>query len=241
MKKFLKILLIALACLNLANAKSLKVGTNASFPPFEFVDKNSQIVGFDMDLLDAVSKKVGFEYEIVNMGFDGLIPALKSGKIDMIAAGMSATEQRRKAADFTKPYYSTENVFLKKTDNDSIKSKDDIKGKIVSTQLGTVQEIAMRELKDIKVSTMKDPFNVIMALKNGKVDVVVFDSSVAYGYLKENPDLAPFHTEPDGSDGFSFAFNKGKQDELINKFNNAIEELKADGTYDKILVKYDLK
>lgn len=241
MKKFLKILLIALACLNLANAKSLKVGTNASFPPFEFVDKNSQIVGFDMDLLDAVSKKVGFEYEIVNMGFDGLIPALKSGKIDMIAAGMSATEQRRKAADFTKPYYSTENVFLKKTDNDSIKSKDDIKGKIVSTQLGTVQEIAMRELKDIKVSTMKDPFNVIMALKNGKVDVVVFDSSVAYGYLKENPDLVPFHTEPDGSDGFSFAFNKGKQDELINKFNNAIEELKADGTYDKILVKYDLK
>lgn len=241
MKKFLKILLIALACLNLANAKSLKVGTNASFPPFEFVDKNSQIVGFDMDLLDAVSKKVGFEYEIVNMGFDGLIPALKSGKIDMIAAGMSATEQRRKAADFTKPYYSTENVFLKKTDNDSIKSKDDIKGKIVSTQLGTVQEIAMRELKDIKVSTMKDPFNVIMALKNGKVDVAVFDSSVAYGYLKENPDLVPFHTEPDGSDGFSFAFNKGKQDELINKFNNAIEELKADGTYDKILVKYDLK
>ena len=241
MKKFLKILLVVLACLNLANAKSLKVGTNASFPPFEFVDKNSQIVGFDMDLLDAISKKVGFEYEIVNMGFDGLIPALKSGKIDMVAAGMSATEQRRKAADFTNPYYSTENVFLKKADNDSIKSKEDIKGKIVSTQLGTVQEIAIRELKDIKVSTMKDPFNVIMALKNGKVDVAVFDSSVAYGYLKENPDLVAFHTEPDGSDGFSFAFNKGKQDELINKFNNAIEELKADGTYDKILVKYDLK
>lgn len=241
MKKFLKILLVVLACLNLANAKSLKVGTNASFPPFEFIDKNSQIVGFDMDLLDAISKKVGFEYEIVNMGFDGLIPALKSGKIDMVAAGMSATEQRRKAADFTKPYYSTENVFLKKADNDSIKSKEDIKGKIVSTQLGTVQEIAMRELKDIKVSTMKDPFNVIMALKNGKVDVAVFDSSVAYGYLKENPDLVAFHTEPDGSDGFSFAFNKGKQDELINKFNNAIEELKADGTYDKILEKYDLK
>lgn len=241
MKKFLKFLLIMLTCLNLANAKSLKVGTNASFPPFEFVDKNSQIIGFDMDLLDAISKKIGFEYEIINMGFDGLIPALKSGKIDMVAAGMSATEQRRKAADFTNSYYSTENVFLKRVNDESIKSKEDIKGKIVSTQLGTVQEIAMRELKDIKVSTMKDPFNVIMALKNGKVDVAVFDSSVAYGYLKENPDLVAFHTEPDGSDGFSFAFNKGKQDELINKFNNAIEELKADGTYDKILVKYDLK
>lgn len=241
MKKFLKILLVVLACLNLANAKSLKVGTNASFPPFEFVDKNSQIVGFDMDLLDAISKKVGFEYEIVNMGFDGLIPALKSGKIDMVAAGMSATEQRRKAADFTNPYYSTENVFLKKADNDSIKSKEDIKGKIVSTQLGTVQEIAMRELKDIKVSTMKDPFNVIMALKNGKVDVAVFDSSVAYGYLKQNPDLVAFHTEDDGSDGFSFAFDKGKHSELLAKFNQAIDELKADGIYDKILEKYELK
>ncbi len=241
MKKFLKILLVVLACLNLVNAKSLKVGTNASFPPFEFVDKNSQIVGFDMDLLDAISKKVGFEYEIVNMGFDGLIPALKSGKIDMVAAGMSATEQRRKAADFTNPYYSTENVFLKKVDNDSIKSKEDIKGKIVSTQLGTVQEIAMRELKDIKVSTMKDPFNVIMALKNGKVDVAVFDSSVAYGYLKQNPDLVAFHTEDDGSDGFSFAFDKGKHSELLAKFNQAIDELKADGIYDKILEKYELK
>lgn len=241
MKKFLKFLLIMLACLNLANAKSLKVGTNASFPPFEFVDKNSQIVGFDMDLLDAISKKIGFEYEIINMGFDGLIPALKSGKIDMVAAGMSATKQRRKAADFTNSYYSTENVFLKRANDESIKSKEDIKGKIVSTQLGTVQEIAMRELKDIKVSTMKDPFNVIMALKNGKVDVAVFDSSVAYGYLKENPDLVPFHTEPDGSDGFSFAFNKGKHSDLIAKFNDAIDELKANGTYDKILVKYDLK
>lgn len=243
MKKFAKFLVATcvLVGANALNAEVIKVGTNANFPPFEYLDENNTVTGFDMELVDAVSKKVGFEYEIVNMGFDGLIPALKSGKIDMIASGMSATEARKKAADFTESYFVTENVFMKRKDNDAIKTKDDIKGKIVATQLGTVQEIAIRELKDIKVSTMEDPITVILALKNGKVDVAVFDTSVAYGYMKENPELAEFHKEADGSEGFSFAFNKGKKTELVAKINEALKELKSDGTFDKLLEKYNLK
>lgn len=243
MKKFAKFLVAAcvLVGANALNAEIIKVGTNANFPPFEYLDENNKITGFDIELVDALSKKIGFEYEIVNMGFDGLIPALKSGKIDMIASGMSATEARKKAADFTDSYFLTENVFMKRAEDKTINSKDDIKGKSVGTQLGTVQEIAIRELKDIKPVTMEDPITVILALKNGKIDVAVFDTSVAYGYIRQNPEIVEFHKEPDGSDGFSFAFNKGKKTELVAKINEALKELKEDGTFDKLLDKYSLK
>ncbi|NLY04394.1 MAG: basic amino acid ABC transporter substrate-binding protein [Campylobacter sp.] len=243
MKKIAKFLMATcvLVGVNTLNAEMIKVGTNANFPPFEYMDENSQIAGFDIDLVDAISKKAGFDYELINMGFDGLIPALKSGKIDMVASGMSATEQRKKAADFSEPYFTTENVFIKQTNNTKILSKDDLQGKTVATQLGTVQEQTIRDLEGVIAATMKDPITVILSLKSGKVDAAIFDTSVAYGYLKQNPDLVEFHKEPDGSDGFSFAFDKDKKLELIAKINSALEELRNDGTYDALLEKYDLK
>lgn len=239
MKKMLKFLLVASACFGLnLNADVLKFGTNANYPPFEFIDTNSQIAGFDIDLLDELSKRIGFKYEIINMGFDALIPALKSGKINGAIAAMSATPERIKAVNFTKPYYKTENLFIKKADNNSIKSKSDIKN--IGVQLGTVQEIAAREIKTAKTMAVKDIFAAIMALKNGKLDAVLVDTSIGYGYLRKNPDLAEFIKEPDGSEGFSIAFDKDKQKELIEKIDAEIENMKKDGTYDKILQKFEL-
>lgn len=243
MKQIIKYFLGALVLVSFSalNAQTIKIGTNANYPPFEYVDENSKIIGFDIELIDAISKKVGFDYEIVNMGFDGLIPALKSGKIDVIAAGMSATETRKKAVDFSDSYYVTENLFIKQKDDLKINSKDDLKGKTVGVQLGTVQEQAARELKGIKVFSIEDVFAAIMALKSGKIDAVLVDSSVGYGYLRKNDDIVEFYKEADGSEGFSFAFDKGKKTELVNKFNSALKELKEDGTYDKLLDKYELK
>ncbi|RAZ50834.1 basic amino acid ABC transporter substrate-binding protein [Campylobacter hyointestinalis subsp. lawsonii] len=222
-------------------ADVLKVGTNAAYPPFEFIDEQNKIAGFDMDLIDALSKKVGFEYKIVNMSFDGLIPALKAGKIDAVAAAMSATPERIKAVSFTKPYYTTENLFIKQAKNGDLTSKQNLEGKKIAVQLGTVQEIAARTIKGVKVMANEDIFAAIMALKNGKVDAVLVDSSIGYGYLNKNKDLAEFLKEPDGSEGFSIAFDKDKHTDLIAKINQAVEELKNDGTYDKLLEKYNLK
>ncbi|WP_228568549.1 basic amino acid ABC transporter substrate-binding protein [Campylobacter sputorum] len=242
MKKFFKCLLASLFLATCINANDiLKVGTNATYPPFEYIDQNSKITGFDIDLIDELSKRIGFKYEIVNMGFDALIPALKSGKIDAIAAAMSATPQRIKAVDFTNPYYTTENLFIKKSSNTAINSKYDLKGKKIGVQLGTVQEIAAREIKDSKVVPTKDIFNSIMALKNNKVDAVLVDSSIGYGYLNKNNDLAEFLKEPDGSEGFSIAFDKNKHTELIKKINEEVDKMKQDGTYEKLLKQYELK
>lgn len=241
MKKIVQFLLIV-ACFGLSlNAKVLKFGTNANYPPFEFIDTNSNIAGFDIDLLNELSKKIGFEYEIINMGFDALIPALKSGKIDGAIAAMSATSERIKAVDFTKPYYKTENLFIKHANDDTIKSKDDLKDKKIGVQLGTVQEMAARNIAIAKTVAVKDIFASIMALKNKKIDAVLVDTSIGYGYLRKNADLVEFLKEPDGSEGFSIAFDKNKQKDLIAKIDAEIENMKKDGSYDEILRKYELK
>ncbi|ANE34550.1 amino acid ABC transporter, periplasmic arginine/lysine/histidine-binding protein [Campylobacter hyointestinalis subsp. lawsonii CCUG 27631] len=242
MKSFFKFIVAVCVAAGFSHAADvLRVGTNAAYPPFEFIDEQNKIAGFDMDLIDALSKKVGFEYKIVNMSFDGLIPALKAGKIDAVAAAMSATPERIKAVSFTKPYYTTENLFIKQAKNGDLTSKQNLEGKKIAVQLGTVQEIAARSIKGVKVMANEDIFAAIMALKNGKVDAVLVDSSIGYGYLNKNKDLAEFLKEPDGSEGFSIAFDKDKHTDLIAKINQAVEELKNDGTYDKLLEKYNLK
>lgn len=242
MKSFFKFIVAVCVAVGFSHAADvLRVGTNAAYPPFEFIDEQNKIAGFDMDLIDALSKKVGFEYKIVNMSFDGLIPALKAGKIDAVAAAMSATPERIKAVSFTKPYYTTENLFIKQAKNGDLTSKQNLEGKKIAVQLGTVQEIAARTIKGVKVMANEDIFAAIMALKNGKVDAVLVDSSIGYGYLNKNEDLAEFLKEPDGSEGFSIAFDKDKHTDLIAKINQAVEELKNDGTYDKLLEKYNLK
>ncbi len=222
------------------SAKVYKVGTAANYPPFEFI-KDTKIAGFDIDMMRAISQKIGVEFEFMNMAFDGLIPALKGGKIDIIASAMSATDARRKSVDFSNSYYFTENLFLKKKADEAIKSKADLKGKKIGVQLGTVQEMAAKKIEGVTVVPAEEMVSAILYLKSGKVDAVLTDSSIGYGYLKKNEDLKDFLSEPDGSEGFSLAFDKGKHSELIKKINQALQDMKKDGSYDKLLKKYDLK
>lgn len=101
MNRIFKFIFALLLMLNLANAKTLIFGSDAEYPPFGYMDENNKIAGFDIDLVDAISKKAGFEYKFIKVGFDALIPALKVGKIDAIAASMSATTERKKSVDFS--------------------------------------------------------------------------------------------------------------------------------------------
>ncbi|CAG9469281.1 basic amino acid ABC transporter substrate-binding protein [Campylobacter upsaliensis] len=218
---------------------SLRVGTAPNYKPFDYKE-DAKLTGLDIDLVNEIAKREGIELTWVEMSFDGLIPALKTGKIDMIASAMSATEDRRKSVDFSDVYYTTKNLYIKKKDNETLNSKEDLEGKIIGVQLGTLQEPAAKAIKDTKVQSNESLSVVIMELKEGKIDAVVADKDVSTGYLKENADLIGFFEEEDGSEGFSFAFDKDKQKEAIEKFNKGLKDLKADGTYDQILTKYEL-
>ncbi|EAH9136987.1 basic amino acid ABC transporter substrate-binding protein [Campylobacter upsaliensis] len=218
---------------------SLRVGTAPNYKPFDYKE-DAKLTGLDIDLVNEIAKREGIELTWVEMSFDGLIPALKTGKIDMIASAMSATEDRRKSVDFSDVYYTTKNLYIKKKDNETLNSKEDLEGKIIGVQLGTLQEPAAKAIKDTKVQSNESLSVVIMELKESKIDAVVADKDVSTGYLKENADLIGFFEEEDGSEGFSFAFDKDKQKEAIEKFNKGLKDLKADGTYDQILTKYEL-
>lgn len=218
---------------------SLKVGIAPNYKPFDYKE-DANLTGLDVDLVNEIAKKEGMEITWVEMSFDGLIPALKTGKIDMIASAMSATDERKQSVDFTDTYYATKNLYIKNKSNEALKSKEDLEGKNIGVQLGTLQEPVAKAIRDAKVQSSEDLNVAVLALKSNKIDAIIADKDVAKGFLKENDDLVEFFEEEDGSEGFSFAFDKDKQKEALKKFNKALKELKENGTYEKILAKYEL-
>lgn len=215
------------------------VGTNAEFKPFEYLE-DGKIVGFDIDLMEAIGEEIGYEVEWVNMSFSGLIPALQSKKIDMIIAGMSATEERKKAVDFSTSYHNGKQVIvMNEKDEKKFKMLGGLKGMTVGAQLGSIQEkIAIEEgAKDV---ASYDSFTgAILDLKQEKIDAVILSSATVPGYIKSNPTLKPMEYIEPRSGGSAIAIPKGSS-ELQGKLNKAIEKLKSDGTYDKLIKKYNI-
>ncbi|EIR9482043.1 transporter substrate-binding domain-containing protein [Campylobacter jejuni] len=251
MKKILSIALVALvglflgACSDSKNKESnasveLKVGTAPNYKPFNY-KQDSKLTGFDTDLVEEIAQKNGIEIVWVETNFDGLIPALKAGKIDMIASAMSATDERRQSVDFTKPYYMSKNLYIKLKNNEALQTKTDLEGKKIGVQLGTLQENTAKAIKDVQVQSNKDLNIAVLALKNNKIDAILADQDTAKGFLAENPELVSFYQETDGGEGFSFAFDKNKQKDIIEIFNKGIDEAKTDGFYDTLIKKYELE
>ena len=139
MKKLILLLMIILSTLSFA-AKKLYVGTNAEFKPYEYLE-GDKITGFDIDFMNAIGKEIGYEVQWVNMGFDGLLPALQMNKVDAVIAGMSQTPERQKAVSFSIPYiFFTSEHYVIVNENSTFKTKEDLKGKTAGVQMGSMQE-----------------------------------------------------------------------------------------------------
>lgn len=223
------------------NNKVLIVGTNANYKPFSYIGMSFEPIGFEIDLIEDIAKKAGFEYKIKEMDFDKIIPALQDESIDIGLSSISITDERKGLVDFSKPYFETKTVYLKNLKNSNIKDKKSLNGKIVSAQKETVFEEIASSIEGAKVETFNTPDAGIMNLKFNKVDAVILDLVVANEYLGKNKDLVKFFEESDGTEGFGIAFAKGKNEALITKINEALDALKSDGTYNKLLTKYHLK
>lgn len=238
MKKILKslVLFLMLVVSSLTFAKEkLYVGTNAEFPPFEYLDKGD-IVGFDIDLVKAIGNKLGMDVVIKDMSFDGLIPALETNKVDVVIAGMTATDERKIAVNFSNPYYTANQVIILKDDNKDIKTFDDLNGKLVGVMLGFTGDVVVSEMKNVESKKYNASFAAIMELQNNKIDAVVLDSETALNYLKNNKGLKLADTSGEPEE-YAIAISK-KNTELLNKINAALDELKKDGTYESLLKKY---
>jgi glutamine transport system substrate-binding protein len=217
--------------------EKLIVGTDAAFAPFEYMDKG-EIVGFDIDFLDAVMKEAGYEWEAKNIGWDPLFEAVRQGKeVDMAISGITINEDREKTFDFSNPYFESTHMVMFKEGTD-IQTAKDIEGLTVGVQNGTTGQAAAEKIMGDKSSSIKKFENnvvAIMALKNNDVEAVVTDNTVVNEYVKNNPD-DNFQTieDPENFESEFYGLMFPKDSELKAEFDAAIKEVIESGEYAKI-------
>ncbi|PLR76423.1 ABC transporter substrate-binding protein [Bacillus sp. V3-13] len=221
--------------------KVLTMGTSADYPPFEYVDtaKGDDYIGFDIDLANAIGEELGYEIEVKDMDFAGLIEALEGGQVDFVMAGMTPTEERKKNVDFSDIYFTAEHMIVSKKDS-GIETIEDLKGKTVGVQLGSIQEGKAKEIAeqvDIKIENRNRIPELIQEIKAGRFDAAVIEDVVAQGYFKNNPDLTGFTLKDDPEEaGSAIAFPK--ESELKEEFNRVLNEMKENGELDKLVGKW---
>ncbi|MBR6627547.1 MAG: basic amino acid ABC transporter substrate-binding protein [Lachnospiraceae bacterium] len=249
MKKILAMLLamvMCMACLTACgdtaadtDAKDvLIVGTNAEFPPFEYLGDDGNPDGFDIALIKAVGEKLGMEVKIENMEFNSLVAAIGT-KIDASIAGMTITEERLQSVDFSDPYYDAYQYVIVPVDS-TIASFDDLTGKKIGCQLGTTGFfIADEDIEGAEAVGYNKGVDAVNDLINGRVELVIIDKNPAMVFGEKFSDKVKV---VDGAQfGFEveqYAIALPKGSELVQKVNGALKELKADGTFDALVAEY---
>ena len=244
MKKILFGLALALLASGTVHAadlggKLLKVGSDTTSPPMESVDTaTGQIVGFDVDVVNAVCAKINCKAEFVTTGWDGIFAALDQGNFDFVASGVSITDERKKAMDFSEPYIVNSQAILMRVEDEGL-SVDDFKskGKKLSAQANTTDAQVAEDIVGKDNVAAYDSFSAsVIALKNKDVDGVVINGANAAAYEKEFAGELVVPIRNLQSDPLGLVFRKG--DENVAAFNEGIEAIKKDGTLDKLISKY---
>lgn len=219
--------------------KALNVGCTADFAPFEFQDvSGKEYSGFDMDLIWAVGKEMGREVKIQNISFDGLVPALDAGNVDVVISGMTITEERKQKVAFSKPYYQSGLTVVVKKDNNAIQGFKDLEGKSVAVQIGTTGANEARKIKDAKVKEFNSSADTFIELRAGGVDAVVNDRPVNDYYLVQSGDQgAKVLKEVLTAEDYGIAVHK-KNEALVKEIDAALDKVRASGEYDKIYEKW---
>ena len=221
--------------------KTYQIATDITFAPFEFQDIDGNYVGIDMELMQAIAKNQNFKYEIKPLGFNAAVQALQSNQVDGMIAGMSITAERKKAFDFSSPYFDSGIVMAVKKDNTDTKSYEDLRGKNVAVKIGTQGYEFADSIKDkygFTITPFEDSAQVYDDVKTGNSAACFDDYPVlAYG-IQQNNGLRLATTKKEVGSSYGFAVNKGKNPELLEKFNAGLANLKANGEYDSIVSKY---
>ena len=219
--------------------KVLKVGSSIDFAPFEFQDEGqAEYQGFDMDLIRAIGKEMGYEVEVQNIGFDGLIPALQAKNIDVIISGMTINDERKQNVSFSDPYYQSGLTMVVRSDEQAIKSFQDLKGHKVAVQIGTTSAEAVKKLGGVEVKELNTPADCFMELKGHGVDAVVNDRPVNDYYITKSGETGVKALEEKlTAEDYGIALAKDNT-ELQSKINEALKKLKENGEYDKIYAKW---
>lgn len=222
--------------------KVLRVGTSPDFPPFEYIDEaTGEVVGIDIDLVKLIAKKLGYEVEIVSMSFEGLIPALQAGQIDLIASGMTITEERAKVVDFSIPYWNADQAILVIKDSEfRPRGLDDLVGRKVGVQTGTTAESLVdnyirKKGVSIDLKSYDSYILAVQDLVSGRIDAVVVDTPVAQALAKRYS--VEISAVIETGERYGLAVRKGNTD-LLNGINKALQEILSSPEWSEIIAKY---
>ncbi len=223
-----------------ADVKTVKEGvltmaTNATFPPYEYYEGN-EIVGIDVEIAEAIAKKLGLELKVEDMEFNSIIIAVTQGKADLGLAGMTVMEERLDAVNFSDSYATGIQAIIVPKDSD-IQGVDDLNGKKIGVQLSTTGDIyAKEDFGEENVEAYNKGADAVMALKQGKVDAVIIDNQPALAFVKDAEGLKVLDTQYKVED-YAAAIAKDNEG-LLAAVNSALAELEAEGTLQSIIEKY---
>lgn len=220
----------------LVNEGQLTVCTHLPYEPFEFTE-GSEVVGFDIDLMDLLAEEVGAEETVVvNTPFEGIQSGedLNARKCDIAAAGMTITPERQEAIAFSDPYFNATQALIVPADSD-VATLEDLQGMTLGVQSGTTGALYAEENapEGVTLRTYEDLALLLTAVKTGQIDAAINDNGVLYDYVQDNPDLEVV-TEFDTGEQYGFGLRKEGSEELLETVNTVLEQAREDGTYDEI-------
>jgi polar amino acid transport system substrate-binding protein len=245
-RSFVAVTLLIVGTFSAGAAEKLKIATEGAYPPFNSMTADGKVVGFDVDIANALCEKMKVECEIVTQDWDGIIPGLVAKKYDAIIASMSITEERRKLVDFSNPYYKSALTFVgKKGSGMKDITADALKGKTVGAQAGTTQaDYITAAFPDVELKSYPTQDEVNLDLANGRIDLGVSDLFPMLDWVANGKDGscceligAPVLDAKYAGEGAGITFRQ-EDDVLRETFNKALEAILADGTYKAINAKY---
>ena len=217
--------------------------TNANWPPLEYVDENGDIVGFEIDLIKAMSEVTGVPMDYVNTSWDTIFAGLANGQYDGIASGVTVTEERKQTIDFSQTIYQVTQSILTLKENEDLTDARSLFGKTVGVQMGTTGHFEMEEYPEIEIQAYEDIALAIEDMINGNSDAVVCDSVIASDYVLANENyremLAVTGTASDTVEDIAIAVEKGNS-ELLDLINSAVDTLRESGQLEELYAKWNL-
>lgn len=237
---FKKLIFLGLALIFFAKpavADEIVFAVDATWPPMEMIDENRQIVGYSIDYMNAVGKEAGFTPVFRNTAWDGIFAGLAAGNYDAICSSVSITEERKKAMDFSIPYYEVKQGLVVPKDSPA-KNLEDLKGKTVGAQIGTTGYFAIQKVAGVNPRSYDEIGLAMQDLYNGRIDGVVCDDPVAAQYALNEPRFAErLHLvtviDSDEPEYYGIAVNKGNE-KILDQINMGIQAVKDKGIEDEI-------
>ncbi len=244
MKKIASLVLAMLLVLTVSAAalsETLVMGSNLSFPPFDTIDDSGAPAGFDIEIGKLIAEKMGMDFFVEDMAFDGLVLALESGKIDMVIAAMTITEARKEKVNFSDPYYVASQKVIVPVGYEGVASLDDLKDKVVAVQEGTTGHILCTEtleMPEAQVVSFRNAADAVLELLAGRVDAVVLDAAPADVFVARSEGKLAIVEGIEMEDEFYGIAIAKDNEALLAAANEVLAEIKENGEYEELIAKW---